>query len=196
MTEVCGSAGANPCLGKDTDGGAADKRGWPDMRSLRWPPEGVELDPEAKANSGELVPPVEFAADPAGSGMFVAVPVGAAAVAEAEAETEVDAAGVGAVILTELRALRKAVEDLSGLVRALSDSGRVGVSAKGGASGPTRSISDHQGRQEIQEYFLNHAGCTVYPKEIAEALNLPVLKVAELCETMALRGQIARTPGG
>ena len=180
----------------ETEGGAADKRGWPDMRSLRWPPEGLEVDPEAKAGAGELVPPVEFAADPAGSGAFV--PVAAAErslVVEAPAEGgAVDPAHQGALILSELRSLRQAVEALAGTVRALSDSGRVG--AGGGASGPARCISDHQGRQEIQEYFLNHAGRTVYPKDIAEAINLPVLKVAELCETMALRGQISRSLGG
>ncbi len=194
----------------DNEGGAADKRGWPDMRSLRWPPEGVELDPEAKAKADEMVPPVEFAADPGGSGTFVAVPVperprvvetlggppAEAVVVEPEAAAP-DPAHQGALILAELRSLRQAVEALSGTVRALSDSGRGGGGgARGGAAGPARSISDHQGRQEIQEYFLNHAGRTVYPKEIAEALNLPVLKVAELCETMALRGQISRTLGG
>lgn len=183
----------------DNEGAAADKRGWPDMRSLRWPPEGVELDPEAKAKPDELVPPVEFAADPAGSGAFVAVPVnGRPPVAEpAAAEVPADPAERAALILTELRSLRQAVETLAGTVRALTDSGRVGGSGGGtGSSGPARCISDHQGRQEIQEYFLNHAGRTVYPKEIADALNLPVLKVAELCETMALRGQISRNLGG
>ena len=170
----------------DNEGAAADKRGWPDMRALRWPPEGLEVDPEAR-KADEMVPPVEFSADAAASGAFVAVPV-----AEAESAAA-DVANQGALIIAELRSLRRAVELLCGTVKALSDSGRVGG---GGGSGPARSISDHQGRQEIQEYFLTHAGRTVYPKEIAEALNLPVLKVAELCETMALRGQISRTLGG
>ena len=172
----------------DNEGAAVDKRGWPDMRALRWPPEGLEVDPEAK-KADELVPPVEFSADVAASGAFVAVPV-----AEAESAAT-DVANQGALIVAELRSLRRAVELLSGTVKALSDSGRVGGGG-GGGSGPARCISDHQGRQEIQEYFLTHAGRTVYPKEIAEALNLPVLKVAELCETMALRGQISRTLGG
>ncbi len=175
----------------DNEGGGADKRGWPDMRALRWPPEGVELDPEAKPKPDDLPPPVEFAADPGGSGTLVAVPVGERIPAVAEPASE------GERILAELRSLRQAVESLAGTVRTLSDSGRAGGGGGGGgSSGPARCISDHQGRQEIQEYFLNHAGRTVYPKEIADALNLPVLKVAELCEAMALRGQISRNLGG
>ncbi|MEI6557078.1 MAG: hypothetical protein WCO00_01625 [Rhodospirillaceae bacterium] len=191
----------------DNEHGAADKRGWPDMRTLRWPPEGIEVDPEAKATPVAVVPPVEFAADPAGSGAFVPVPVpdrlrtpetvvappaetppadGAIAVVGAEAQ--------GALILSEVRSLRQAVDALTATVRALSDSGRVG--AGGGGGGPARSVSDHQGRQEIQEYFMRHPGRTVYPKEIADALNLPVLKVAELCEALAQRGQISRNLGG
>ena len=60
----------------DNEGGAADKRTWPDMRSLRWPPEGVEHDPEVKVKTEDMPPPVEFAADPTGSGELVPVPVG------------------------------------------------------------------------------------------------------------------------
>ena len=168
----------------DNEGGAADKRTWPDMRSLRWPPEGVEHDPEVKVKTEDMPPPVEFAADPTGSGELVPVPVGG---------SPPEPAPEGERILAELRSLRKAVDGLAGMLRGLADSGRIG--GGGGASGPARSVSDHQGRQEIQEYFLSHPGRTVYPKEIAEALNLPVLKVAELCEAMAQRGQISRTPG-
>ena len=165
----------------DKEGGADERRAWPDMRSLRWPPEGVELAPEAKSRPDDVPPPVEFAADPAGSGELMAVPVGG---------LPPESAGEGERILAEVRALRLAVDGLARTVRALTESGRVGA-----PGGPQRSISDHQGRQEIQEYFLKHPGRTVYPKEIAEALNLPVLKVAELCEMLALRGQLSRNAG-
>ncbi len=178
----------------DNEAGSADKRGWPDMRTLRWPPEGVEGTPLSKARADALVSPVEFTADPERSGMFVAVSGTENTVMEPEPEPiPADPAEQGVLILNELRTLRKAVDTLTGIVRTLSSSNRIGG---GGNVGPARCISDHQGRQEIQEYFLNHADRTVYPKEIAEALNLPVLKVAELCETMALRGQINRTLEG
>ena len=72
--------------------------------------------------------------------------------------------------------------------------GKGGVALGGGNARavPVRMVSDHQARAEIQEYFLRHQSETVYPAQIADALNLPVLKVAELCESLAARGQVIR----
>ena len=57
-------------------GGGAGKGHWPDMRSLRWPPEGVEAVPSRVGASGEpVIPPFELAPDPRGTGAVVAVPI-------------------------------------------------------------------------------------------------------------------------
>ncbi len=210
-------------------GGGAGKGHWPDMRSLRWPPEGVEAVPSGTKASGEpMVPPFELAPDPRGTGAVVAVPIperppeivvlGDAPRAEAVAASSerpvqaalaevaedstaavqggsIDGGGDGvsprqaALILSELQALRGAVEALTAAIQ-----GKGGVALGGGNARavPVRMVSDHQARAEIQEYFLRHQSETVYPAQIADALNLPVLKVAELCESLAARGQVIR----
>ncbi len=209
----------------DKAGGASGKGQWPDMRSLRWPPEGVEAKPDAAGGEGPgPIPPFELAPDPDGTGTLVAVPVPerppvieVAALPEspalspaptlapasrvqeptpvksAPAETPVgpDGACQASLIVAELRALRGAVEALTAAIVGTGAGGGVRV-APGTGIVPVRTLSDHQARAEIQEYFLRHQGETLYPAQIADALNLPVLKVAELCETLALRGQISR----
>ncbi len=206
------------------NGGGSGKGRWPDMRSLRWPPEGVEARPaEPGASEAAAIPPFELAPDPRGTGAVVAVPIpetppeieclgdfpGAPVTAEsrvpppeatpapapvASAVPVPSAAADGpcqaALIVSELRALRGAVEALS---VAITGIGGAGVRAAPGTGVvPVRAVSDHQARTEIQEYFLRHSGETLYPAQIADALNLPVLKVAELCEGLALRGQVSR----
>ncbi len=218
-------------------GGSSGKGPWPDMRSLRWPPEGVEAVPKGAGASNEpIIPPFELAPDPRGTGGVVAVPIperplevvtvnetpplppavatlptpeiaadtsfpdaavpaslphGAAVAAEAPGAA-VDGSCQAGLIVAELRALRSAVEALTAAITGM------GVSRPRTAPGtgvvPVRVVSDHQARAEIQEYFLRHQGETLYPAQIADALNLPVLKVAELCEALALRGRISRNP--
>lgn len=171
----------------EIQGAAAGKKGWPDARSLGWPPEGVEAKPAAEGGD-PAVTPFELAPDPGGSGTMVAVAVGKAP--EAPAAAAVGAETV-ARILEELGELRRAVEALSAEFRSLRESaGARGAPA--GALVPARIVSDNQARQEIQEYFLRHSGQTLFPAQIAEALDLPVLKVAELCESLALRGAVRR----
>lgn len=167
----------------ENQGGASGKRGWPDARALGWPPEGVE----AKPAPADAVPPFELAPDPGGSGALVAVAVDQPPPAvEPPAES---AAGPDAV-LQELRALRQTVAALSAEVKALRDSGARPAGANGLV--PARGVSDQQAGREIQEYFLRHPGETLYPAQIADALGLPVVKVAELCEALARRGQLGR----
>lgn len=172
----------------DNQGGAAGKRGWPDARALGWPPEGVESKPAA----ADAVPPFELAPDPAGSGGLIPIALDAPPpVVEAGVDSGADGS---AAVLQELRTLRRMVETLSAEVKALRDSGGPRP-ASGFGLVPARGVSDQQARQDIQEYFLRHQGETLYPAQIADALDLPVLKVAELCEALALRGQLNRNPG-
>jgi hypothetical protein len=205
----------------DQDGGSG-KGKWPEMRSLGWPPEGIEPKP-ADENTGEAagagggadsITPFELAPDPAGSGALVVVPVSqptpetdgeAAADVAPEPEPEptqtdsasatANATGHGcaaALVVEEVRALRRAVDDLTAAIRGLSHPSAAQPSPVVHAGDVTRSITDAQARQDIQEYFMRNLGQTLYPAQVADALNLPLLKVAELCETLAVRGQISR----
>ena len=201
--------------------GAAGKGRWPDMRSLRWPPVGVEAKSSAVGEEPEAIPPFELVPE-AGGGGPVAV-AGCEAVAEPlmaaaptapsgtkkggtmSAKVEAAPMGVaeggcqGALIVEEVRALRRAVEALTKAIAGLGGAAGAATggvrTAPGAGVVPVRSVSDHQARHEIQEYFLRHQGETLYPAQIADALNLPVLKVAELCETLAMRGQVNRNQG-
>ncbi len=209
-------------------GGSSGKGRWPDMRSLRWPPEGVEVTPGGTGSAGApVIPPFELAPDPRGTGAVIAVPIpevppeivtlseslagppvaavasspeggGQASVPDsvvAPAPVVAEGACQAVLIVSELRALRGAVEALTAAIAGISGAGVGGAGprpATGTGVVPVRVVSDHQARAEIQEYFLRHQGETLYPAQLADALNLPVLKVAELCEALALRGQISR----
>ena len=166
------------------------------MRSLGWPPEGVESKPPAEGAAAVPVTPFELAPDPGGSGALVAVEVEqpprlVEVLPEPAAPPAAVAEGDGAQILKELRSLRQAVDALTVAVRSLGDSG----AARATGAVAARHLSDQQARQEIQEYFLRHQNQTLFPAQIADALGLPLLKVAELCEAMATRGQISRDAG-
>ncbi|MEI8394071.1 MAG: hypothetical protein WCF85_05000 [Rhodospirillaceae bacterium] len=195
------------------DSAGTGKGPWPDTRSLRWPPEGIEAKSASKSKAEtEPVVPFELAPAPDGSGVLVATPLlevpnpewsppestTAAAVVEEpplpepapEPAIATDGSCQAAQILAELRSLRKAVEELTVTVKKLGDSGAKPANLP--VPVPTRAPSDHMARQAIREYFLRHQGETIYPAQIAEALRLPILKVAELCENLAQRGQLSR----
>ena len=193
--------------------------GWPPEGYEPKPGESAEDHPPGPAEAGgaaepagEAIPPFELAPDPGGSGGLVAVPVpepprlittleqptagpsATEAVDAAGAEPSPEAGDRDAAILAELRGLRRAVDALAAAVRGLGEAGvRPAVAA---ATLPARQLPDHQALQEIQDYFLTHPGETLYPAQIAHALGLPALRVAELCEALAGRGQLARSRPG
>lgn len=181
-------------------GNEADTRGkghWPDMRSLGWPPDGVETTAKAKAPGAGVVDspiqPFELAADPGGKGGLVVVPVPESPTRNdyPPAQDDLESRSVNGIasasggcqamaILQEVRALRLSVESLTATVKALTlpAEARAGEMRAGETRASLRNISDLTARQEIQEYFMHHQGKTIFPAEIAEALHLPVLKVA------------------
>ena len=57
-----------------------------------------------------------------------------------------------------------------------------------------RDISREQAKTEVTKYFKDHHGETVYPSDIAEALNLSYLIIEEIIEELENEGQVGRTP--
>lgn len=55
----------------------------------------------------------------------------------------------------------------------------------------TRDISKAQAAQEIRVFFRENDGSEIYPDEIAEALNLDLMQVIEICEDLENAGKIS-----
>lgn len=54
-----------------------------------------------------------------------------------------------------------------------------------------RKISRAQAKKEIKAHFRDNHGKTIYGDEIAEALNLDLMQVIEICEDLEREGKIA-----
>lgn len=54
-----------------------------------------------------------------------------------------------------------------------------------------RDLSDENAKLEIKSFFEKHHGKTLFPDEVADALDLDVLQVIRLCRELAGEGEIA-----
>lgn len=54
-----------------------------------------------------------------------------------------------------------------------------------------RKVSRAQAKKEIRAHFRDNHGKTIYGDEIAEALNLDLMQVIEICEELEREGRIA-----
>ncbi len=52
-------------------------------------------------------------------------------------------------------------------------------------------ISKEQAKKEIKAHFRDNHGKTIYGDENAEALNLDLMQVIEICEDLEREGKIA-----
>ncbi|CAK0763345.1 hypothetical protein WCLP8_3570003 [uncultured Gammaproteobacteria bacterium] len=114
-------------------------------------------------------------------------------VTEAEKDPVSETAMVVRELAGELAGLRQAVGELTAAVRDLVARGPV-------AAVPTVAMvpvvadrmTEEQARTEIREYFLTHRDETIYPEQIAKALNLRLLQVMDICESLAGGGLLHR----
>lgn len=105
----------------------------------------------------------------------------------------VAAAGPGlAEVTRELAGLRRAVGELTAAVRDLAARGVAQIPAAPAAAPAADRMTEEQARAEIREYFLTHRDETIYPEQIAKALNLRLLQVMDICESLAGDGLLNR----
>ncbi|MBI1206030.1 MAG: hypothetical protein GC191_01940 [Azospirillum sp.] len=107
-----------------------------------------------------------------------------------------DAVAALALVAAELRDLRGAVETLTTALRELPQAPVPGIASAPLATVPPRMVqrrlTDDEARQEIRAFFLKNRGGTLYPDQIAQALNLEIGRVADLCEALAGEGLLER----
>lgn len=92
------------------------------------------------------------------------------------------------MVLSELKSIRKAIEVLSRDSRPDT----VVMEPESAPSTEPRQITDEQAIMEITEFITAHEGTAVFPDEVAEALDLDLMKVIEICEALVEEGKIAR----
>jgi regulator of replication initiation timing len=56
-----------------------------------------------------------------------------------------------------------------------------------------REISHEQAKKEVDSFFSDHSGETIYPSDVADALNLSYLLVEEIIEELEDEGKIRRS---
>ena len=86
-------------------------------------------------------------------------------------------------------ALATAITDLRKQISTLSE--KLEAVMAGAVS--TRAISDDDARKEIKGYFEELHGETIYPSDIADALNLEYEMVVRLIQELCDAGEIAAT---
>lgn len=89
-------------------------------------------------------------------------------------------------VLRELKALRAAVDTLTA---AIAHSTRLGTA---GDPPAPRLAADDGLKARVKAYFEEHDGETLYPDDVAEALDLDLLTAIEICESLVREGRLAR----
>lgn len=92
------------------------------------------------------------------------------------------------LVLGELKSIRKAIEVLSA-DRGFDSGDRADEDAP---PAEFRQITDDRAVKEITDFIAANEGETVFPDEVAEALDLDLMKVIEICEALVEEGKIAR----
>ena len=90
-----------------------------------------------------------------------------------------------AELLEELRAMHETLRDLKADIAAMAKSAVVAV------ENTPDGRTDDEAKAAIKAYFQSHHGQNIYPDDVADALDMDILRVIALCEALVAEGKLA-----